>query len=494
MNNKLLEAVKSAVLALLFAAMTLLAFFSISMNQSMAKEPGVEMPVDSLLILRGGERAAVGLDSAHLLPEFVGFRSEGFTRGSAYSAQTTSGLYGTVSEYLKVIFGSGSVCRRAEDASVWENCRSAEFFVYVKYHLPMPSSVLLAYIAPDVVMDPAKHMSGPEPMVADLFILEGGRCVIRDGRGAVYTVTSEADTDSLSLALRGYESALAPFVFGAGSEKLERLALDGCTVFFTDPLTCPLLTAGTAPVSEDRISDILKLFTFNANRLNTYTESGGQVTAYVETVGTLKLSSDGTMEFTASEVGPECGVAVSDYLGYTSYDGEYSAYDLLKAADSFMTSLGALDRRLVGGDGRLLLTRLYSSESGLTVEFGYTFDGTLVCSPDFSPVTAARFTVRGGRFVSILVKPMTFTAQGNRVRGYGQEWTLSNILRVLDETSPGTALSDGGMSMLCLLPDDASGAGILTPEWIYFHSPAEETETDAVLAEPKLKEVGNELG
>ncbi|MBE6598049.1 MAG: hypothetical protein E7638_01255 [Ruminococcaceae bacterium] len=343
----------------------------------------------------------------HFLPSFIGIRAKGEQKGISSGYNVVCDVYSVFSHVLFDVLG-GNFREVAEER--FEGGAAEQSFVYMKYHSEVPYQTI------SVCAGGGEEAYETAVGVYELFILpdKGFRILVRsmDGKAYEFDGTYEPyfTVDALAELLQSYQRNFADFVFSADS------LFEPC---FTERVRTKgmLVTEKTAALIQNRdnhISDILRLFTFNPDKLNTHEESDiGYV--YVENHGVLRLLDD-SVEYTAAS--SDGGISVNSYLMTYGKKG-YTLADYIGTACLIADKVKALSPHYAGGDGEILLHSAETDEEGvLTLRFMYTFDNLPLSGCE--PAMEVRFA--DGRMLAFRLYSVSVRNLGTQQNSLMESW------------------------------------------------------------------------
>ena len=197
---------------------------------------------------------------------------------------------------------------------------------------------------------------------------------IRAATGAAYRCDTAVNAGRFTERLDGYAPNAAVFGFELGGQYP---GLDPYYVMLSSLPEVPSLTASN-PLAGSDGAELLELFGINELAVSRYTENDG-TQVYIDGDKSLRLSPDGTLEFSAP-AGAESGSAPEAGTGAVIS----RAHALAQALPS-------------GGVGELQLSLIaYDRDKGeYTVRFDYAADGIVVCHSDRAAAMEFRFDGAG---------------------------------------------------------------------------------------------------
>jgi hypothetical protein len=203
------------------------------------------------------------------------------------------------------------------------------------------------------------------------------------------------------------------------------------------------------------IDALLRLFSFNPDKLNEHTEPDG-TRVFVESHGVLRADMS-ALTYTAAEDG---GVSVSGLIG--NEEGT-DIYGYLRAASHILRRLGQMNVQYTGGDSSLYLYSVTARDGAISLAFSYRCDNIALVTG--SSETVLTITFRGERLIA-------FTYRMYAVTRMLEEQRLMLPSYVVHVLSP----EDTAAVRLIYRVDPAASQG-LTAEWMVMPYGAEKEET-----------------
>ena len=386
-NYKIVEAVKTAVLALLSVSLVLLVIIYIGgthIYQSMISEQG-KQPFDKLWSVQS-DVDTDGIDSSRLIPELVGYKLAGSEPvGCISDGLAAAELYELVSPCLVELFGSGSKCAAldaSEGAMKMSQAAGSSEFVYLRYHEPVMYQMIYSYAAGKLIVadgNTAVMGEGVESVyVSEIIIVpdmeaQGHRFIAlaNDGAGGYFEFTrGDGVVDSVFFMSKlaagaGSESSIATIGFGFA----EDAQLSPTQPIFGAELETEQISSEPISLIDSELDTaLLRLFDYNPDKLDSYRDDSG--VTYVNSRGRLRMSS-GELIYQAGD--PSTGIRLEGLLGY-SVDKALSLYDKLTAVDNIISRLDDISHELIGGEASLCLGEVYTEGGLLVFEYFYTYN------------------------------------------------------------------------------------------------------------------------
>lgn len=380
------ETIRTVTLGLLVVTLVALVIVYIGgthIYQNMTSDAGKRpFNIEKLWSVRS-DAGTDGLDKAHLLPEFIGYRIAGGSPvGSLADRESAEELYSLVGSCLSELFGSGSRCAGIdpdEGERLMNEALSGSEYIFIRYHEPVLARMIYAYAA------------------GKLVISDSDVAYVEDGVGAVYIseLVIKPDEDVAAHRFVAYASdgdggyfrfsqdksvVASDFYISKLADSGLKISLDGFS--FSDSAYLrprqPILDADLiseniasepADVSDSKkIDGLLRVFGYNPDKASSYPDEYAM--NYVDSGSRLRLGT-GTIWYQANDAAS--GLRLDTLLGYMA--GDYlSVYDKLTAVDNLIKRIGGLSDEFVGGEAVLCLGDVYMNEGRLVFEFFYTYD------------------------------------------------------------------------------------------------------------------------
>ncbi len=473
---KYIETIKSIALVILFTLSVTLASIYIVNTQRLTMAGESPLDLDSLLFLRGEGVKVTELDASYLMPEVVSYSVGGDMRTVYADGLSAAEIYRSTHDMLaSVLSGIDDAGVVADREAVIAECTSAESFVYLKYHAPLPAPLILTSITNEALSSQTAPIGESTKNVSEVFlILEtvsansttySAVVVCGDGR-VLRCRQSEASVQYFQIdtltAYNGTQSATVSD-FAANLDSTASLSLSATSVTTDKMISAPLVAVDETIDGSSMLDEsMLRAFEFNPDRINTYNESAN-VAVYVEDNVTLRVEPR-QIRYTVSGDG---GIEAARLLGYESYSGNYSIIELVGAAGSFIDSLRIASSGMIGGEAIPTLTSIRSEDGRLTLRYELTFDGATFYTDGFEPLVGYTLTFEGGRLKSADICTLHFRSGIGSVASYTQAWTLEKLAPRL---SPMVRESVGRVEpgYIVTTPDDSSQA-TASFEWVYVY-------------------------
>lgn len=484
------EKIKTLLCVILFVCMLVqvLVYFAYTKEMSSA----VNDDLQSLLVLKSGELAGSGTNdySRYLRPAFVGIRHMDVQRGLSSGSEAVAAICELIDPLIVLLTGKNYYCKIVQEdaAQVWDSCFDHENYIYVRYHGDLLLQTLCYFAVSDQATDFSQLCNGDNALVRELMILPsmtaGGSFTVtaylRDSTGTVAHL-APADQDREYYVSMGEIFAMIfnnsyfyDFSFQRDAQcDYGNLILSDFTVY-SDVHTALYPLQQVRPDSEyfrdaDISSSILRLFSFNPDKLYSYTEQDGTVTC-VESFGVFRAEQNGKMEFNA--LGTQEGISLSAYLNYSDYDNSYDIYEFMTGSNALVDSLCSISSDLFGGNADVCLYEICRSGENLVFNYIYTYDNIPILDADGQLAKAFTVTYHDGAIVSFVANCIHYSPSTTQIENYAQDWICQKYAESLQEP-----LHAEVMLAYVPLPNEESR---LLSDWI-FH-PIDTESTDITLS------------
>ena len=426
------EGIKSVILTLLLVSLIILvAVYIVRMRvyESVSAKAGLGSDFDKLWSVQSGA-SPEGLDSAHLIPEFIGYKqaSSSDFLGSAAGRESISGLYELTKPCILELFGKDSTCRKLsslDGEARFAEAAKKEQFIYIRYHTPMLYQIIYAYAADKLTVSEADVAAGTSGSIGahirDLIIIPDKSFAAQrfiayacDHHGNYYefrpgdhVVSSQF---SISQLASGVDYAtLYDFEFSFDDRFL------GVQPLTHDDIEIHDIVKEESPITdEDTRTALIRLFEYNLDKLDGYADSDSYV--YVDTHSQLRVGNDTVFFYThdATDETSLRGIDIESLLGYTVSDTT-GLFDKLTAVDNLIRRLGEISEGLVGAEAKLCLGDVYSDGGLLVVEYFLTYNGIRISTEPYLRAVLTEkticelvlhpITVRGGEATTLAIDP-----------------------------------------------------------------------------------------
>ena len=391
------EIIRTAVLGVLVVSLVVLVAVYIHGIQVYEKVVEDEDPesFNKLWSAQGGSEPR-GLDTTHLIPDFIGYKQSSFItpRGCVGDADSVGALYDLVKPCLLELFGKDSVCvplDKGEGEALFRNAQNNDEFIYVRYHVPVMFQMIYAYCADKLTVSEEEVAAGADgavgAYVSELIIVsendENSQLTVayavgHDGeyyefRPKNYTAQSSFYISKLANNDSGITTS--DFVF------VDSGILDDLEPMVDSELLSSDINVSVISLSDETVrDDLLRLLGYNPDKVDVYDDRGTDV--YIDSHHSQLRIGGGSVSFVTADASAETsdklrGISVDTLLGYT-IDGVPTLLDKLTAADNFIRLLSDVSPKLTGEDGRLCLGDVYRKDDLLIVEYILTYNNIRV--------------------------------------------------------------------------------------------------------------------
>ena len=406
MNNKkqligfhrIYEAIKTAILALLVVTLVILVSVYVSgtrvFENAVADKEDPGANYDKLWSVIGGTEPE-GLDSALLLPEFIGYKqaiSESATGCMGNYAAATE-MYSLVKPCIIELFGNGSVCRRLPEntgSKIFAAAQQSDEFVYIRYHEPVLYQLIYAYAAEALTVSEGDLASSAQgnigAYISDLIIVPDNNFAAHrfiayayDDFGTYYEFRPGEDVVSSDF----YISKLADST--ENTVLFEFVSVNGSDIampFAMKQLECDVIAGEAVTLEEGETrNELLRFLGYNPDKLDVFEDEEEGTYVYIDSHSRLKLGN-GILSFLASDEIASAGetlrgISINDMLGYSN-EGTTTLFDKLTAVDNLIGRLYEIAPMLMGGEGMLCLGDVYTDGSLLVIEYILTYNNIRV--------------------------------------------------------------------------------------------------------------------
>ena len=396
-----------------------------------------------------------GVTDGFLIPEFIG--AKGPLTGSigllANKVSVTE-VYSFLSPLISAAFSDGS--GEYVSSSVWADLIGEENTVYLRYHSEIKAALISAHI------DGSTSVKGANPDVSEmLFVLNndnasrtlytlytrnknGGMCRFTANSGA-YTKNGETvyfDAEAFSRfsdlsGNSGFDYLIFQSISGIPAKAL---MLQSQYILDTPPAPSGLRFSKT---DAELSSELLAALGFTPAGLGIYTDDTG-ATVYINTLGTLRHTSE-SLTFEAAFDG---GIPL---FVTESASGAYSVLEGVYAAEKLASSLKSIQPELFGGDAYTMLTGAEADGTAITLTYRYFFDNVIIMGEGLE----VKLTVKSGRLTYASIAFLNASDISYRIKNY----PMFTVLRVL---TPGASPEHCSLLRLAY----RAGEGDRYTEWI----------------------------
>ncbi len=437
-REKKIEIVKNTAIAALLVALVCLCTIYLFSYQGSATPAFTREAFEALDDESVRYRYQNYLSPAYTRPSFIGLSATalgepvGFCRGGTDIEE----LYEEITSFFGKLFGTGSrsqILSAAEGESAFLAALAGDY-IYLSFPCDLPKSVLLALTEPAAM---AGGVSGEylrellivpeEEAVSGVVMLKNGMlahqtvfgfsALARNADGIWYRFTTSYVPDSLDAV--GFHTNLYaayntianafPFQFACLIREDAFLTANGFSEKVTDTTVIPgsaifqpslVMTRKTR--GEDELRALLETLYMKPQKVSVYTDEAG-TRYYFDEGETLKISTDGVVEYVASE---ENGIPLSTILGYPGTGREYGVSDHLGAVLILLNSLDTVRAvRETAGMDVVLCGIVFDGET-VTFRFGYTQDNLPVFVN--GRTEHVRISVRDGKICEVVCDAAMF--------------------------------------------------------------------------------------
>lgn len=452
-----LEAFKTVLLTGLLVSLVLLVIVYIGgmrVYENAVSDGDLGESFDRLWSVLGGAEPE-GLDASRLQPELIGYKQSSSLTPLAVTADKAgiAELYELATPCILELFGSDSVCTRLtadEGRHRFAAAQASEEFVYLRYHTPVLYQFIYAYAAGELTVSESDVAVGTNgsvgAYVSELIIVPDkdfaahrfvALATDSDGGYFEFRPSDHIVTSSFyisKLADSGSDIDTVPFTFA------EHPRFDSSEPIIDGELEYTEILTEAVPLGDDTIREgLLRLFEYNPDKLNGYTDGDGYV--YVDSHSQLRLEGGMVSFLTTDQTSTNNtlrGIRIDSLLGYTSSDTS-GLFDKLTAVDNLIRSLGEISPLLIGGEASLCLGDVYSDGALLIIEYFLTYNGiriegdpylrTVLTEETVCEVTLHPYSVRS-KDISVLSPSPRYILRGLETLGELPEGTAIDSVRM----------------------------------------------------------------
>ncbi len=431
------ETFKTFLLAALVISLILLVVVYIGgmrVYESMVMKKSSGQSFDKLWSVQGGAEPE-GLEGSHLIPEFVGYKQTTLTeaRASTGSRDSVSELYELIKPCILELFGSDAVCRELtadQGSTAFDEAKKSDEFIYLRYHLPVLYQLIYAYASDALTVSEADvapgHTGNIGAYVSELIIVPDKDFAAHrfvayayDGNGAYFEFRPAQHIVTSSfyiskLADGGGNTDTFKFEFAGGSQ----------TAVIDSELECDVITSYAAEIEDEAaLNRLLRLFGYNPNKLDGYTDEGEQV--YIDLHSQLRIG-EGSILFSVSDAsensgGTPSGIGIETLLGYT-VDGVPNLFDKLTAVDNLIGKIDEVSSFLSGGSAIPCLGDVYTEGSLLVIEYFLTYNNIRIGTKPYLRASLTDSTICG-----LELYPMVIGTTGKTTLAPPPTYILRNL-------------------------------------------------------------------
>lgn len=417
--------IKIAVVAALLVSLVCLSLIYMSFYRN---EESIEFTPEMDAAVRDKVYRAgyVGLMNETLVsPYFLGYSFGGERVG--YLGAGAGELFAEITGGLSDLLGPESRFAAANEGAII-NVIDGDF-VYVRFRFEMPRSVVYYMLNPDKILEEV----GDE-YVYDVFIALGRQtyAVIRDMRGNVYFAYPDATLEVNKNTFLPYNEREDGFAFTFATENDADAALlstddkkaDGFEILAPFDVTAESAVIETVDIlTQERTAHALTILGLSPEVVTSHENDDG-VTYYDEGQN-VRITKNGALNYSA--LSSQYGIGISDVVGYSFSENNYTAIDCVGAALVLADRLGIFKGDAFG----YAVTRAENDGADTVVGISYVYDGFTVVTDD---VYALMIRVTDGKVTSL-------SASFAKAHVYAGRTTVTNArwrarLAVVESTSP----------------------------------------------------------
>lgn len=395
-----------------------------------------------------------------ILPDFIGLCPAGGEKtGVTANRRAVLDLYREIWNDLGPTLSGIDFFPASNGDSAWRAAAAGDC-IYLRYSSSLPLSCLVAEVQRDV----SHILAGTDCLVKELLVslgdTGGAKVFVRDDEGRVYTAAwmkTGLTLSALSLAVGNVGRCAFQFLYEC-TDADDLSAFSPTQPFLTETIRLPEISVsypyadfGT-DAEEEWQTALLSLFSYNADKLNSYRE--GNVTVCVQTHGQLRLAPDGFTYTAFSDGGLEM---TSDLLA----DSKNAAAEEFRAMLLLCDRVSGLARQYFGGDARLSVKSICHRDGILRVEWEYRYANLSVTEGR----PAVEMEVRDGKLVYAAFCYRNIAADLLLCSTYPAQWAVTSTYRQW--------LADGGKeeayrsvcAVLSYRLSDADEKGQIRPDW-----------------------------
>ncbi len=393
--RKFIEAVKSALLVFLGAAMLALwtgyVYLQFDKNEDIEASLEKDFWVFSQIEHAHSETAP---DSRFFSPRSMSLILSGAGYTSAYNTQLTNTLYNDCATLLKEVFSSPYICQKS-DTEAWETALDTEDAILIEFASQLPYTIIANFLEKN-----SNFCDGELCYVEKILLYSDSSntpCAISvDSNRNVHTFTWQgADSPSLvydfnsnNLAAYTVNEGFIPFEFNKntdGSKTVENLPSEYKLLASAPSLPAvtvnnPIKDAADSVfegggitylelVNETALSSLFEAFEINPHIVGYYSDPDSGLTFVGEDMR-LEIEQSGAVQYTVIDTK---SVPITSESLLNTARTSFDTYKLLAAATAFISRLPG---DISGGDADLKLHGIsYSSESGeMSFSFVYQYN------------------------------------------------------------------------------------------------------------------------
>lgn len=493
------ELVKSLCIFVLLVLMLVLLILLL-LGQRAAREEALP-EADRMVVYASGVQPmdTVGMETFRVMPYLIAYRQEGGALSVLHASAAEEKPYEVLYPLIRGQIGPDTVCH-ALDASAREAvlsaCAAADTLIYLCYNGVLPSSVICAYtysdedsIGADGMTDngtqmnnayikelffvPASAMKPVSDLLPFAIAEEDSRiCALsRDDRGDVMlfaaadsavmsaALPDDGALDSYTASLDALSGEAQTGTFGEHITSHPSVRLDG--LYRMPEITCmPFAPSASLYDTPQTLAALLRLLGMNESDTDNYYTAGTGDRVYLNANGRLTLSdTEASVRYDALQEG---GLALADYLGYSSIGGDYRLSEYLRAADRLLTELEML-LPAFGGDGLrcTLVDAAVTERDVLCLTYAYTYRAVPLTDADGKLLEAMVLRAGDGVISQLELYPCHAAISETEQYLLPQSVTLDALCAEYPDSTPPDCLF-----MLYRSVRQEQGAPVYTADWI----------------------------
>ncbi len=330
--------------------------------------------------------------------------------------------------------------------------------VYMRYPADYDST-LFAYLLGAGSLDYSQVFS----QLRDIVVSADGNVWVTDSlTGIVYRCPTAVSTIALSDVIDSHaseneqSSVIINYAFDLGFDTAlmtQRTVLSPMIPIYSGDFNINTVTAsnplaGSNNLNAPSVTNLLKLFNMNPNILRRYTEADG-TTVFVENNAILKLSPNGTIDYTAKSN----GVQISKSNSSSHYD---SISQIAEFVDSINTAVNSESMMQLSSD----ITAKQLSQDSLVVALDYLANGFSVKLDNGSLQNAVIIEIKDGRIINYRQLLRSYSVDENTI-------TIPDYITALDDaiSKYENQLNDIEISKIDIAYSDDGSDGEKQPFW-----------------------------
>lgn len=395
-----------------------------------------------------------------ILPDFIGLCSaDGAKTGVTANRNAVLDLYREIMGDLAPALAGIAFSPLTDGDAAWMAAAAGEC-VYLRYSSSLPVSCIAAEVQKDV----SRILAGTDCLAKEMLISldtnGGARLLVRDDEGTVYAAAwmkTSLTVPALSLTAGNVGTCSFCFLYES-RDAGEMTAFSPTQPLPAGTIRLPEITVAypfadfEGETGQDWQTEILSLFSYNADKLNSYRE--GNVTVCVQPHGQLRLAPDGFTYTAFSDGGLDC-VTDSEVPSENAQAEGYRAMLLL------CDRVSGLARHYFGGDARLSVKTVEYRGDVLHVEWEYRYANLPVAEGQ----PAAEMELRDGKLISAAFRYRDITSDLLLCSTYPARWAVVSTYRQW-LTAGGNAENYVSLdAVMSYRVSDADEKGQIRPGW-----------------------------